>query len=140
MHHDPDLQRQAGETTTQNKLLALLKRWRWFGAFVILPSLLGTLYFGFIAADVYVSVSSFVIKAPNKQAASSTSIGSILQRIGLGGGQEQSNEIIGYLHSRDALADLSESIDVRAAFSSAKADPFSSFPQFCHSLFRTLAN
>ena len=129
MHHDPDLQRQAGETTAENKLLALLKRWRWFGAFVILPSLLGTLYFGFIAADVYVSVSSFVIKAPNKQAASSTSIGSILQRTGLGGGQEQSNEIIGYLHSRDALADLSESIDVRAAFSSAKADPFSSFPQ-----------
>ena len=52
MHHDPDLQRQAGETTAENKLLALLKRWRWFGAFVVLPSLLGTLYFGFIAADI----------------------------------------------------------------------------------------
>ena len=118
MHHDPDLQRQAGETTAENKLLALIKRWRWFGAFVVLPSLLGTVYFGFVAADIYVSVSSFVIKAPDKQSASSVSIGSILQGTGLGSGQEQSSEIIGYLHSRDALADLSQKVDVREAFSS----------------------
>ena len=99
MHHDPDLQRQAGETATENKLRALLKRWRWFGAFVVLPSLLGTVYFGFVAADIYVSVSSFVIKAPDKQSASSVSIGSILQGTGLGSGQEQSSEIIGYLQT-----------------------------------------
>ncbi len=129
MHHDPDLQRQAGETTAENKLLALLKRWRWFGAFVVLPSLLGTVYFGFVAADIYVSVSSFVIKAPDKQSASSVSIGSILQGTGLGSGQEQSSEIIGYLHSRDALADLSQKVDVREAFSSAEADVFSGFPR-----------
>ncbi len=129
MHHDPDLQRQAGETATENKLRALLKRWRWFGAFVVLPSLLGTVYFGFVAADIYVSVSSFVIKAPDKQSASSVSIGSILQGTGLGSGQEQSSEIIGYLHSRDALADLSQKVEVREAFSSAEADVFSGFPR-----------
>lgn len=107
----------------------MLKRWRWFSAFVVLPSLLGTLYYGFMADDVYVSESSFVIKAPDQKSTSSASIGSILQGTGLGSGQEQSSEIIGYLHSRDALADLSERVDVRAAFSSNSIDPFSGFPK-----------
>lgn len=107
----------------------MLKRWRWFGIFVILPSLIGILYFGFIAANVYVSVSSFVIKAPDKQSSGSISIGSILQGNGLGSAQEQSSEIIGYLQSRDALADLSKRMDVQAAFSSDDADPLSRFPR-----------
>ena len=107
----------------------MLKRWRWFSLFVLFPSLLGVLYFGFIAADVYVSESRFVIKAPEQQATSGSSIGSLLQGTGLGSGQEQSSEIIGYLQSRDALADLSERVDVRAAFSSSQADPISGFPR-----------
>lgn len=129
MHHDRDLQRHADETAAESKVISLLKRWRWFSAFVLLPSLIGILYYGFIAADIYVSESRFVIKAPDQQSASSASIGSILQGTGLGSGAEQSSEIIGYLQSRDALADLSERMDVRAAFSSTAADPFSSFPR-----------
>jgi len=128
MHHDPDLQRHAEKSRKENRVAALAKRWRWFGLFVILPSLVGVLYYGFIAADIYVSESRFVIKAPDQQQASSGSIGALLQGTGFGGGQEQTSEIIGYLKSRDALADLSERVDVRDAYTSPKADQFSRFP------------
>lgn len=128
MHHDPELQRHAEATAKGGKLAGLWKRWRWFGLFVILPCLLATGYFGFWAADVYVSESHFVIKAPNKETPSAGGIGAILQTSGLGGGEAQAGEIIGYLHSRDALTDVSERIDVREVFSSPEADFFSRFP------------
>jgi capsular polysaccharide transport system permease protein len=128
MHHDPELQRHVEASASENKATKLLKRWRWFGLFVLLPSLLATLYYGVIAADVYVSESRFVIKAPDRKQAAGSSLGAILQSTGLGGGEEQAGEIIGYLQSRDALSDLSERVPVQDAFSSSRADYFSRFP------------
>ena len=104
MHHDPDLQRHVHETGNNKKTITLLKRWRWFGLFVMLPSLLATIYYSFIAADVYVSESRFVIKAPDQKAGGGGSIGAILSGSGFGSGREQASEIIGYLRSRDALS------------------------------------
>tara|TARA_R100001129_G_scaffold11038_1_gene7272 strand:- start:16583 stop:17746 length:1164 start_codon:yes stop_codon:yes gene_type:complete len=130
MHHDPNLPRHAEASAKDNRLARLLKRWRWFGLFVILPSLLATGYYGFWAADVYVSESRFVIKAPNKRQSSGGSLGALLQTTGLSSGEAQAGEIIGYLHSRDALKDVSDRIDVRAVFASPEADYFSRFPLF----------
>ena len=128
MQHDPDLQRQAEASGKRKKLVATLKRWRWFAAFVVLPSLVSMLYYGVIAADIYVSESRFVIKAPERQQASSSSLSGLLQSTGLGTGAEQSSEIIGYLRSRDALSDLSTRADVSGAFGSSEADFLSRFP------------
>ena len=128
MHHDPELQRHVHETGNEKKAITLLKRWRWFGLFVILPSLLATIYYGFIAADVYVSESRFVIKAPDQKASGGGSIGAILSGSGFGSGREQASEIIGYLRSRDALSDLSKQVDVRSAYTSPEADFLSRFP------------
>lgn len=47
-------------------LLAWLEKRRWFALFVILPTLLTAIYYGFIASDIYVSESRFVIKAPTR--------------------------------------------------------------------------
>ncbi|MBV7266324.1 capsule biosynthesis protein [Erythrobacter ani] len=128
MHHDPELQRQAEATVKENRFLAMLRRWRWFSAFVLLPSLFGILYFGFIAADIYVSESRFVIKGPDQKQSGGGAIGAILQGGGFGGGQDQASEIIGFIQSRDALSGLTENIDVRGAFASQEADFFSRFP------------
>lgn len=128
MQHDPELQRQAEATGRTSKLYTMLRRWRWFGACVIAPTLLATLYFGFIAADIYQSESRFVIKAPERQQSSASALGTLLQGTGLGSGAEQSSEIIGYLRSRDALSDLSQTVDVRSAFASSEADFLSRFP------------
>lgn len=131
MQHDPELQRQVEATGKPRKLSALFARFerlRWFALFVLLPSFLATVYYGFIAADVYVSESRFVIKAPERQQMGTSAFGALLQGTGLSAGAEQANEVTGYLRSRDALSDLSEDIDVRGVFSSTEADVFSRFP------------
>jgi len=128
MQHDPELQRQAEQAKTLGKFVSFLKRWRWLAACVVLPSAMAVAYYGLIAADIYVSESRFVIKAPERNVSAPSTIGSLLQSTGLGSGAEQSSEIIGYLRSRDALSDLSKKTDVRAAFASNEADILSRFP------------
>lgn len=134
MHHDTELQRLAVEVGTEKqggllgKLGARLRKWRWFAIVVIAPTLIASIYYGFIAADIYVSESRFVVKAPDKRASSMGSFSSFMQSAGLGGGQEQSSEILGYLRSRDALQDVSKSVDVRDIYSAEEADWLSGFP------------
>ena len=128
MHHDTNLQPQVNESEAENSFVARLRRWRWFALFVVLPTALAILYYGAVAADIYVSESRFVIKAPERQRTSGGALGSLLQTTSLGSRDSPANEIIGYLQSRDALADLSTRVNVRGAFSSSEADVFSRFP------------
>lgn len=128
MQHDPELQRHVESTGKRNKLVKKLTRWRWFGLFVVLPTALATLYYGVIAADVYVSESRFVIKAPERQQTGSGALGDLLQTTGLGSGAEQASEVTDYLRSRDALSDLTERMDVRGIFGSQEADFLTRFP------------
>ena len=128
MHHDTELPKLAARSGRIAQYKARLIRWRWFVLAVILPTLLAVIYYGLIVSDIYVSESRFVIKAPDNRQQSVSSLSSLIQSTGLGGGQEQSNEILGYLRSRDALSDLSKQVDVRAAFSAPEADRLSRFP------------
>ena len=95
MHHDTDLQRHADATGKESKAMAYLRRWRWFGLVVIMPTLLATLYYGLIASSIYVSESRFVIKAPDTKTGSGGALGAVLQGTGFGSGREQASEIIG---------------------------------------------
>ncbi|WP_375381760.1 capsule biosynthesis protein [uncultured Sphingomonas sp.] len=105
-----------------------LRHRRWFTIFVIAPTLLVALYQGFGASDIYVSESRFVIKAPSQKQAQLSTIASLIQTTGLSGGQEQTNEVMDYVRSRNALADLARRIDVGGVFSSPAADIFSRYP------------
>ena len=51
-----------------------------FVATVVLPTLLATAYFGFLASDVYVSQSQFVVRSPDKPAAAG--LGILLKSVG----------------------------------------------------------
>lgn len=128
IQHGPELEPTARAAGTESRALKALKRWRWFAAFVMAPSLIATLYWGFMASDIFVSESRFVIKAPERQKTSASALGSLLQTTGLGTGAEQASEIIGYLRSRNALTDLEARTDVRGAFGSPEADYFSRYP------------
>lgn len=128
MHPDTELPESAERSGNVARFVGRFGRWRWFALFVIVPTLLAACYYGFIVADVYVSESRFVIKAPDRRSQSPTSLSSFIQSTGLGGGQEQSSEILGYLRSRDALRDVSRQIDVRAVFAAPEADWISRYP------------
>lgn len=114
-------------------VLGWLQRWRWFAVFVILPSLLAAIYYGLIASSIYVSESRFVIKTPNEKSMHMSGLAaSLMQGSGLSGGQNETQEIIGYLRSRDALKDLTAKADVRTAFAAPHADALSRFPKLFH--------
>lgn len=120
---------QQRPTTLPGRGTHWLRTRRWFVLFVILPTLVTALYYGFFAADVYVSESRFVVKAPNQRSAQSSTLASLIQTTGLSGGQEQTNEILDYIRSRDAMAELSKRTALRARFMSPEADALSRYPR-----------
>ena len=110
-------------------VLAQLKRRRWFLLFVVLPTLLATIYYGFVASDVYVSQSRFVIKAPGQKSMPTGTLANLIQTSGFIGGEQETKEVMDYIRSRDALADLQRQVNVRALYGESGADFLSRFPR-----------
>ena len=115
------------------KLVATACRQPWFVAGVVLPVLLSATYYSVFASEQYVSESRFVVKSPSQRSAPSSPIASLIQTTGLtggiGGGQEQSNQVIDYVRSRSALSVLERDAAVREAYGDAEVDLFSRFPR-----------
>ena len=88
-----------------------------FVAVVIVPVLAAVLYFGFIASDVYISESRFVVRAPEKPAP--TGLGAILQTAGFANANEELSAAQSYAISRDAL----RAINRNGAFEKAYTRP-----------------
>jgi capsular polysaccharide transport system permease protein len=107
--------------------------------FVGLPTLLATVYYGFIAAPVYVSQSAFVIKSPGQKSIPSLSLANLVQSGGVSSSKDQTQEVLEYVRSRDALRDLEATTKVKAIYSDPHADFLSRFPgPFQDSSFETL--
>lgn len=112
----------------QHTLRNWFDRRRWFILFVILPTLCAALYNGLYASDVFISESRFVIKSPDQKRGQISTLANLIQTTGLSSGQEQANEILAYVHSRDALTELEKNSRIREKFSSRRVDFFSRFP------------
>lgn len=112
----------------RSALAAWLRKRRWFVIFVIVPTLLAAIYYGVIASDVYVSESRFVIKSPDQKRSQMSTLANLIQTTGLSGGQEQANEVLEFVRSRDALRALERNPGIRVKFSSPDADFLSRFP------------
>ncbi len=97
---------------------------RLFWLSVALPTLAAIVYFGFIAADIYISESRFVVRSPERQTASP--LGMLLKGTGFSRSQDDSFTVQDFMLSRDALRTLDENLKVREAFN--KGDIFSRFP------------
>jgi capsular polysaccharide transport system permease protein len=112
-----------------------LSRWRrlfrianWpFHVSVLVPVFLSVLYFGFIASDVYVSESRFVIRSPGR-AQSMGMVDSLLQGTALGHAQDDTYSVHDFILSRDALRQLDMDLGLRKAYSSHRVDVFDRFP------------
>jgi BexC/CtrB/KpsE family polysaccharide export inner-membrane protein len=84
---------------------------------VVLPVIAAVLYFGFLASDVYVSESKFVVRSPEKPAASG--IGVILKTAGFTNAGDEVYAAQSFAGSRDAL----KAIDRHNAFKAAYSRP-----------------
>jgi capsular polysaccharide transport system permease protein len=88
-----------------------------FIAIVIVPVLAAVAYFGFLASDVYVSESRFVVRAPEKPAMSG--LGVILKTAGFTNAGDEVSAVQSFATSRDAL----RAINRGNAFERAYARP-----------------
>jgi len=110
-----------------NSVSRFIKRFSFF-LFVVIPTIVAAIYYLLIAADQYVSESRFVVKSQSHSPSQTSSLASLLQTTGLSAGQEQTNEVISYIQSRNALNELSKSVPVRAMFELPKIDFLSRYP------------
>ncbi len=107
------------------ELLPPVFRTRLFVLCVGLPTLLAILYFGFIASDVYVSESSFVVR--NQEDRPQSSLGLLLHGAGVPTTDSTTSAVQNYILSRDALRVLDNDLHLSRMFSSHKIDFFSRF-------------
>ncbi len=91
---------------------------------VVIPTLVAILYFGLLAADVYISEARFIVRSPDRQTASP--LGMILKGAGFTRAQDDTYSVQEYMGSRDALEILQKKLNVRQMF--AKGDIFTRFP------------
>ena len=101
---------------------------------VVLPVLTAVLYFGFLASNVYVSESRFVVRSPEK--AAPTGLGVILQSAGFQSGSDEVFAAQSFAVSRDALRSLNRNSAFEQAYSRQgifvldRFDPFGLFGSF----------
>ena len=93
---------------------------------VFVPTLLAVAYFGFIASDVYISESRFVVRSPQRQ--SPTGLGALLQSTGFARSQDDTYSVHDFVRSRDALRELDDKLKIRDAYSAADIDFINRFP------------
>jgi BexC/CtrB/KpsE family polysaccharide export inner-membrane protein len=91
------------------------KRPNWlFLATVVLPTSIAIVYYGLLASDVYVSESQFVVRSPDKPAASG--LGILLKSVGFSNAGDEIYATQDYVVSRDALRDLNRRGAVETAY------------------------
>lgn len=129
MNAEPSFPVEAETTARAPFLTTWLRKRRWFILLVIVPTIMAAVYFSLFATDVYVSESRFVVKSPDQKHSQISSLANIIQTTGLSSGQEQTNEVLAFIRSRDALHELEKHPGVRERFGSPSADFFSRFPQ-----------
>ena len=130
MNVNPSFPLDAEKTVRRPAAVEWVKKRRWFLIFVVTPTILAAIYYGLIASDIYVSESRFVIKSPDQKRSQISTLANLVQTTGLSGGQEQTDEVLAFVRSRDALKGLEKSTHIRAKFASQRADALSRFPQF----------
>jgi len=111
-----------------SRRFAFLVRNRWFLGTVVAPTLLSAGYFGLIASDIYVSESRFVIRSAGQKSVQMPSISNLLQSSGGGDTKDQTNEVLDYIKSRNALEELQRGANIRARYASGQVDVFSRYP------------
>lgn len=99
-----------------------------FGLVVILPTAVAILYFWIFASDVYLSESRFVVRSPDKSAA--TGLGALIKGSGFNNSNDELYAAQDYIISRDALSYLNKNRNIekmygrKSIFVVDRFDPF----------------
>src|SRR4051812_17817590 len=125
----PNNSREAETTDSVAYKTKRLPRLDWlFLAVVALPVTTALLYFGFLASDIYISESRFVVRSPEKPAASG--LGVILKTAGFANAGDEVYAAQSYATSRDALRAINRNGAFKTAYSRPEASVFDRFNGF----------
>jgi len=94
---------------------------------VIVPTCAAILYYAFIASDVFISESRFLVRSPQHPMQGGF-VGELLQGSGITHSQDDAYSVHDFILSRDALRELDAKAGVRKAFTSKQVDLFNRFP------------
>jgi capsular polysaccharide transport system permease protein len=108
--------------------VSFVKKHALFFVFVFLPTLAAILYFGFLASDVYISESKFVVKSPDKPAING--LGAILGGGGLTNSTAELHGAQTFATSRDALRAVNKNGVFEKAYSGPAISIFDRFAPF----------
>lgn len=92
---------------------------------VVVPTMLAVIYFGFVASDVYISQTQFVVRSPDKPATSG--LGVLLKSVGFSNAGDEIFATQDYVVSRDALRALNAKNAVEIAYTRPGISVFDRF-------------
>jgi capsular polysaccharide transport system permease protein len=95
---------------------------------VVAPVTISILYFGFLASDVYISESRFVVRSPDKQ--STSGLGVLLKGAGFASAGDEIYAAQDYVQSRDALRAINRNNSFVRAYTSPAVSIFDRFNPF----------
>lgn len=121
----PDFSQLDGDTRAKRLLRRLNPL---FLATVVIPTAAAIIYFGFLASDVYISQSQFVVRSPDKPTA--TGLGVLLKSAGFSNAGDEIFITHDYVKSRDALRSLNQDNQVQKSFGSPGISIFDRFNPF----------
>ena len=108
--------------------VGFVKRHALFFVFVFVPTLVSLLYFGFLASDVYISESKFVVKSPDKPAING--LGAILGGGGLTNATAELHGAQTFAVSRDALRAVNKNNAFERAYTRPSISMFDRFAPY----------
>ena len=111
-----------------SRLRRLLNRFdRLFVATVLVPTILAVVYFGFMASDVFISESRFVVRTPQRVDSAGGGLTALLQTTGFGRATDDTYSVHDYVQSRDASNELEQTMHLRELYMRKDIDVFNRF-------------
>ncbi len=124
VRQDVDVSEKSSTHSAVQKLKKLVRKNRLFVGTVVVPTLISIIYYGFIASDIYISESQFLVRS-SKQSAP-TGLGMILGPT-FSNALNDNHSVNAYILSRDALKNLDSELAVRDIYSRDSIDFISRF-------------
>ncbi len=93
-----------------------------------LPTLAAGVYYGFVAAPRYEAQTQFIVRGIHGNRLA-PGLASLMQAVGIGRSSDDSNVVLEYLGSRDAVTQLETALPLREIYGRQEADPLSRFPR-----------
>ena len=102
---------------------------RWVNlAILVAPTVVAAVYFGLVVSPRYESETQFIVRGIQGNS-TVPGLASLMQAFGISRSSDDSNVVLDYLTSRDAVTALEAALPLRAMYGQKSADPLSRFPR-----------